>query len=395
MPGWHVFTEPLRQSGKINVLGIIEEQHPERAKLFMQWKKMDWPVYVDQFNLLNVKAVPITILIRPNGIIQAINPSKKFVSQSLNDHAFDSDNQKPPGPGTKVKPEAPEKSIHSYLTGTSNLNHLIREHQFALKQNQIQSDQIGTWHFRLGVAFKIRDESPQRSQGDFSQALDHWEQSLTHVPSQYIWRRRMEQYGPAQTKPYPFYNWVNEAVEAIRARGDEPSIGDIYLTGSELASPGDIQPPAGDSLPVGFDSLPVTPNASVRVVSTMIPGHPIKVPQSAKPVRGPASARRIHVRAELAHPDHITWNNESTPAHLHFPPSNFTTRPVNLRWLHFPNDQAHSSEPRSFDFEMWVPDFSASDHVPQFLDGFLVVNLCDLSTGACYLEKVTVTVKLW
>jgi len=36
------------------MVGIIEEQHPDRAQLFMQWKQMGWPVMVDSLNLLNV-----------------------------------------------------------------------------------------------------------------------------------------------------------------------------------------------------------------------------------------------------------------------------------------------------------------------------------------------------
>ena len=57
-------------------------------------------------------------------------------------------------------------------------------------------------------------------------------------PNQYIWRRRIEQYGPQLTKPYPFYDWVETAARDVRARGDQPVELRILPTGSEIASPG-------------------------------------------------------------------------------------------------------------------------------------------------------------
>ena len=42
-------------------------------------------------------------------------------------------------------------------------------------------------------------------------------------PNQYIWRRRIQQYGPRLDKPYPFYDWgAASAREEIAARGETP-----------------------------------------------------------------------------------------------------------------------------------------------------------------------------
>jgi hypothetical protein len=43
------------------MVGIIQEQHPDRAGLFMQWKQMDWPILVDSLNLLGVAVVPVHV----------------------------------------------------------------------------------------------------------------------------------------------------------------------------------------------------------------------------------------------------------------------------------------------------------------------------------------------
>ena len=70
MPGWHDATLDLQRDGKLRMVGILQEQHPERARLFMQWKRMDWPVMVDSLNLLEVSVVPITLLIDERGIVR-------------------------------------------------------------------------------------------------------------------------------------------------------------------------------------------------------------------------------------------------------------------------------------------------------------------------------------
>ena len=65
--------------------------------------------------------------------------------------------------------------------------------------------------FRLGVCYRRRYESQQRQPGDFQAAIDSWSRALDLDPNQYIWRRRIQQYGPRLDKPYAFYDWVNEA----------------------------------------------------------------------------------------------------------------------------------------------------------------------------------------
>ena len=91
MPGWHDASRELRESGKIAMAGIVLEQHPERARLFMQWKQMGWPVLVDSLNLLGARVVPLTVLVDEYGIVRRVVPSRAdarsemeaFVAQSF------------------------------------------------------------------------------------------------------------------------------------------------------------------------------------------------------------------------------------------------------------------------------------------------------------------------
>ena len=52
------------------MLGIVQEQNPDRAALFMQWQQMDWPILVDTFDLLEVSVVPLTYAIDEHGIVR-------------------------------------------------------------------------------------------------------------------------------------------------------------------------------------------------------------------------------------------------------------------------------------------------------------------------------------
>ncbi len=63
------------------MVGILEEQHPDRARLFMQWKQMDWPLMVDSLNLLEMPEVPVTLCMDEYGIIRFVNPPRNDASK--------------------------------------------------------------------------------------------------------------------------------------------------------------------------------------------------------------------------------------------------------------------------------------------------------------------------
>ena len=89
----------------------------------------------------------------------------------------------------------------------------------------------GPLQFRLGVAQRFQfDSSGGARTEDFQQAAEAWTRALASNPNQYIWRRRIQQYGPGLDKPYPFYDWVTQARDAIEARGE--ALGRVIATDS-------------------------------------------------------------------------------------------------------------------------------------------------------------------
>ena len=109
----------------------------------------------------------------------------------------------------------------------------IAAYQQAIRLNR----EDGNAHFRLVVSYRRRHDSDLRQSDDFQTAVNHWGHALDLDPNQYIWRRRIQQFGPRLAKPYPFYDWVSTARREISARGETPSVLVTEPGGAEIASP--------------------------------------------------------------------------------------------------------------------------------------------------------------
>jgi len=70
VPVWHEATKELRRRGKVEVVAIVQDQHPDRDRLFLQWKQVDWPVLADPLNILNRETVPLTLAVDEFGIVR-------------------------------------------------------------------------------------------------------------------------------------------------------------------------------------------------------------------------------------------------------------------------------------------------------------------------------------
>src|SRR5262249_50265659 len=158
--------------------------------------------------------------------------------------------------------------------------------------------------FRLGVALRMRHESARGQPGDFQAAVDAWVRALELDPNQYIWRRRIEQYGPRLTKPYPFYDWVAEARAAISRRGERPVPLSVDPYGSEIAGP------APDVLPEAVAGVEPDPKGQIhRDAERLIEAEVVVVPTRVRP----GQAARVHLTFRPDPARKARWNNESTP----------------------------------------------------------------------------------
>ena len=70
IPVWNEKAQPFVASGKLAVLGVIQEQHAERGRLYAQWKQLKWPIVQDALTRLDLDVVPVAVFIDEHGIVQ-------------------------------------------------------------------------------------------------------------------------------------------------------------------------------------------------------------------------------------------------------------------------------------------------------------------------------------
>ena len=121
-------------------------------------------------------------------------------------------------------------------------------------------------------------------------------------PNQYIWRRRIQQYGPRLDKPYPFYDWVPQARAAITERGETPAELAVEPRGAEFAKPLE-QFETREALqeePDPGGRIHRDEGQFVYAEATVVP-----------PVVKPGETARVHVTMRPNQETKSHWNNEA------------------------------------------------------------------------------------
>ena len=379
MPGWHEATKSLQSDGKVQMVGIIQEQHPDRARLFMQWKQMGWPIMVDGLNLLGVEVVPITLFIDEFGIIRAINPQRSDVEgleAFLNTEYKASDSSEIVARnGGSQKAERANRLL---LWGdTADIGEAIR-----LYDGVVESEpENGPARFRLGVAHRMRHDSAHRQASDFRLAVENWASALDINPNQYIWRRRIQQYGPRLDKPYPFYDWVSEARRQISERGETPVELTVEPSGAEIAKPGSFS---------NSGQTKAEPDPEGRIVRDQ--GQYIKVDYVVvKSTATDGGVARIHVRFAPNQFNKAHWNNEVGQLELWVSaPSGWET---SSRFFTVPNPKtAVSLESRDIEFEIRGKELPEGGKLT--VPAYALYYVCEGVDGTCLYRRQDLSIKV-
>lgn len=298
MPGWHAKVEDAVAQGELQEFAVAPEQYGDRMALFMQWKEMTFPVLMDPLNILDVDKVPILLLVDQAGIIRFQNPSDKDLKEFLATEYQESRNQL----------KRPSATPHELAAATA----LIQDEQALAtaiagyqKLSQKNPKDAKT-SFQLGVLLRARYDQGAANGEDFQEAVLAWSGALARTPSQYIWRRRIQQYGPQLDKPYPFYNWVSEARKVITARGETPLPLLIEPSGSEMAGParGNTPTSSQEKYPAAQGTIPSGEKAAT-LEATLIP-HTSK--------EGSEGHFRLHLRVTPKAQHH--WTSDAQEAQL-------------------------------------------------------------------------------
>ena len=385
VPGWHESTKELRKQGKFQTIGIIQEQHPDRCRLFMQWKGLDWPVLIDSYNLLRVEVVPITLAIDEQGIIQHIYPERESIEENFLDQIYEKSQDAPTWQTTQpdlaaLKEATGQDKAEAWRAYASGLGmwgaaDRLDEAIEAVHRAAALKAEDGQTQFVLGVLYRQRFDSPQRQPADFQKAVEHWERALDSDPNQYIWRRRIQQYGPRLIKPYPFYDWVPKAREQIQARGETPTALIVEPGGAEFAAPA-----------ASFESTVVEvdePDLLERIhqdAADLVNIEIVAVPGTIRP--GETTRIHLHFRPNMDHKAH--WNNEVDDLAVWIdPPQGWQ---VNEHYFSTPNPPVDiSDEARHIEFEMQAPPDLASGM--KAISGYALYYVCEDVNGICLYRR--------
>lgn len=353
MPVWHAKTEELVKAGKLQSLGIVQEQHPDRAALYMQWQKMDWPVLADPFNLLGVKVVPITLLLDGSGIIRYKNPTEKDLEAFM----------------TALYPKTMIEEVDYSFDGSFD----------SQKKELEKNPKSPVANFRYGVALRQRFDSKERKEGDFGKAIEAWQKALELKPDQYIWRRRIQQYGPRLDKPYSFYDWVNEARKDLKERGEVPHPLTAEPGGSEFAYP---ERAGGAGNPGGKHP---DPKGQVVADSGKLVASSVVVVPSTK---GKGNAVRVHLRFLPSATKKAHWTNDAGNVSFHFDETEgFTVHDLQISKV--PQDKATSAEERTIEFELRA---LKGKKLPERLEGAAYYYVCEGVEGVCQFLRQAIVI---
>jgi tetratricopeptide (TPR) repeat protein len=350
---------------------------------------MEWPLMVDRLDVMGVTGVPVVLFIDEYGIIRAVNPDPSQLTAFMEKQFPKPDGMLPGATNLPVHRVLEPKPVIDTADGW-------REHGDALvlwggaekldqaitayEKATALAPQDASAQFRLGVAYCLRHDSAASQAGDFAQVAAHWNQAIELNPNQYIWRRRIQQYGPLQQKPYGFYDWVNEARSAIQARGEKPIPLAVEPTRSETAQPlkeftanphqnpdpeGRVQRDTEGLIAVETAVLPVRSK----------PGEPVRVHLSFRP----NLKRKAHWNNEVQ--ELVFWIN--LPAGWQ----------ADHQYLTVPNPpQPASQEIRTIEMELKSPLRAETWEVS--LAAFALYYVCEDVNGVCFYRRQDIPVKI-
>lgn len=375
VPVWHQTVAKHIKSGKLVLLGVTQEQHPERCRLFAQWKNFDWPILHDPITILGTTVVPVPVAIDEHGIVRSTRPNPRTFERDFLNKTFKDDAKNEPRNVTPKPDIAKSRKKQDWLLlgdaltlwgGGKNIESAIGAYQKALKDNP----KHGPTLFRLGVCYRRRYESSNRQPDDFQKAVEYWGRALASNPNQYIWRRRIQQYGPRLEKPYSFYDWIDQAQKEIRKRGDTPVKLKVLPVGAEIAFPSRRFPTEGK-----VANNPDPKGKIIRDTDSLIRAEVTVVPDN---VRAGKTAR-VHVTFFPNVNKKAHWNNEAEPLRFWIDTPEGWKVSRQLHESKMPKS-ALSMERRSVDFEIQVPSDAKGRQV---LKGYALYYVCEDVEGSC------------
>lgn len=369
MPVWYEAVKQWVEDGALVFIGITQEQHPERCELYRQWKGFEFPILWDPFNLTESKVVPRFIAIDEYGVVRSTrlkprNFEEKFLAVEFDPPAKDV---------SQASAVCSFTDLHGEPSPISTLARggELQESVAALAARMTGDPKDARAAFHAGVAYRMRHDSPRAQPGDFQSAIDAWGAALKLDPNQYIWRRRIQQYGPRMDKPYPFYTWTKQAQVDLLARGETPVPLVAELTRAELAEPRGAQPKTDQGL------VDPDPDGEINTDSSGLVSIESAV---AFDTSGKKPVASVHLMLGTNAQRDVHWNHEagaSIQVWVDAPTPRLLSAPLRT-------DTASSEGIQQLGFEIELP----ADGDSMTLPAYALYYVCEGESGTClYLRQ--------
>ena len=329
----------------------------------------------DSLNRLDVSAVPIVLFVDQHGVIRKRNPKRNDIGEFL-----EAEFSLPSNASLVKIPSRPGDD--AALNG--KFDSAIRLYKKHLAANPTDARTT----FRLGVCYRKRfdaaTDNGERDVADFSRAVQNWQAALALDPNQYIWRRRLQQYGPVLSKPYPFYDWVQQARSDIKSRGETPVSLSAEPAGAELVGP-------RQSIPVKSNREDAEPDPQDRVNRDLAGA--ISIQSAVVKSTERKKAARVHLMLQPSELTGYQWNNEVEPVRIWWDSGQSLLPSKQL--IEVTSDgqpeQPTSGELRSTEFEVSWKN-AAADRADRKLTGYAVYHLCNKTTGVCVFMRQDISI---
>jgi len=363
---WHAGLQQLEKDGKVAVVAIVQDQHPDRARLFMQWKQIGWPLLADSLDLLNLETVPLTVAVDEYGIVRFSElpmAAAKTIEQTFIGQSY---------PRPAVLPPVDRGGFETFRNRTETID--------AYRRDVERDADDGAAHFRLGSAYRARYDSPERRPGDFEDAERQWTRALEIDPNRYIWRRRVQQYGPRMAEPYAFFDWIRDARKEIAGRGETPLALAVEPGDSEFAAPDPrvtaAKLPTAEPDPRG--RIRRDRGEFVDVETTTVPATP-----------APGETVRVHVTFRPNARTKAHWNNSVDPLVYWVNPPAGVSIPQHA--VAAPNAETEvSQETRVVEYDLTLPASVPGGRVS--IPGYALYYVCEDVNGVCMYRRHDVNV---
>ncbi len=377
---WQKAVQPYVAAGELIALGCVQEQHPDRTRLYRQWRALEWPIFVDSMNTIDLDAVPVPVLIDEHGIVRHMGANVRqldaFMNRSPDEPEGCPQLDAPDGDDIANAPEDELARVESlfHVGDAADLDSIVEA--LIRLESDAGTGSDGRLEFRLGVAYRRRYESAHAQPGDAQRAVDAWTEALAANPNQYIWRRRLQQYGPRLDKPYNFYFWVAQARKDLSERGEEPWPLPVEPMGTELAPPGDA---AASNPSASIENR--DPEARItRDKRGLVQIEPVVTPSRVQPGRR-VMARVAFALRERAKP---WWNNEADDLYI------WADLPEGISVSSGAMTTAGPEEPETQELRHIEIELAIDAATPQgeySIPAYALYYVCEDSGGVCYFLR--------